>query len=341
MTAGRPPRLALIGCGGIGSAVHLPVLRRMRQATLVVVADPDPDARARAERLGVASAADAEVVLGRADIDAVVVCAPPSLHAELGIAVAEAGKHLYLEKPIALDAAAAEAVRDAVQRAGVIAAVGFNRRFHPLLVQARALIRRQAVGRVRAVRTLFADPSPAIGWRARRDSGGGALLDLGSHHFDLLRWLLDAEVESVAALVRSEQSEDDTAWAHSVLSDGIEAQSCFSYRLTKLDVIEVIGERGILRCDRYAPPVLLWRSRNPQTPRLRRKRLAPGRSVAAWRLRRIADPSDPSYALALEAFVCRLRGVSVELPAIADGLASLQAVLRAEASAKGIGHDRR
>jgi myo-inositol 2-dehydrogenase / D-chiro-inositol 1-dehydrogenase len=192
-------RIGVLGCGVIAYWAHLRVLRRMPGATLAAAADPDPAARASAMCLtGVPVHERAEDLLGRSDIDAVVICAPTQFHAELAVAAADAGKHFYLEKPIATDAAGARRVVDAAAAAGVIGAIGFNRRLHPLYQQARDLLAAGRIGRVRAVQTALCEPLPAEtmpGWRRQRASGGGVLLDLASHHLDLLRWFLRDEVE--------------------------------------------------------------------------------------------------------------------------------------------------
>jgi len=101
----RPVRFGVVGCGVIAYWTHLRELRRMKGATLVAAADPDPEARRRAHRLsGVPVHERAEDLVARPDVDAVLVGAPPALHADLAVAVASAGKHLYLEKPIATTA---------------------------------------------------------------------------------------------------------------------------------------------------------------------------------------------------------------------------------------------
>src|SRR6476620_9375567 len=114
-------RIGVLGCGVIAYWAHLRVLRRMPGATLEAAADPDPAARASARRLtGVPMHERAEDLLRRSDIDVVVICAPTQCHADLAVAAAGAGKHFYLEKPIATDAAGAKRVVDAAAAAGVI-----------------------------------------------------------------------------------------------------------------------------------------------------------------------------------------------------------------------------
>ena len=126
--------IGLLGCGGIASYYHLPALAAHPDARIVAVADPAPEARNRARGIvpGIAVEADPRAVLERSDIDAVVICAENARHADLARAAAEARKHLYLEKPLALTVADGRAVVEAVQTAGVNGTIGFNLRFHPL-----------------------------------------------------------------------------------------------------------------------------------------------------------------------------------------------------------------
>ena len=330
------PRLGLIGCGAIASWAHLPVLRRLPDAELVVVADPDERARARAERIaGVSAGRDAEEAPERDDVDAVVITAPTGVHADLALAAAGAGKHFYVEKPLAVDEAQAAAVVSAVGQAGVIGAVGFNRRFHPAFSEARRFLRAGVIGKVRGVHSAFCEPaevSGADGWRQQRATGGGALLDLGSHHFDLLRFVLDDELLRLEGSVRSERSEDDSAWVRAELAGGATAQLFFSLASGKADVFEFFGERGVLRADRYVPPLLLWSARRSGHPPRRRPVLT--RDLLEWQVRHVASKRDPSYGRVLKAFVARLRGDDVELPSVEDGLVSVEAVLATEASAR-------
>ena len=321
-------RVGAIGCGAIARAVHLPVLGRTPGVVLSVLADPDPAALEAARRLapGAVLCAGADELLDRDDVDAVLVTAPSGLHAELAVGVAEAGRHLYLEKPIATSLAAGERVVAAARAAGVVAAIGFNRRFHPAIRRARSVVRAGGIGRVTRVRTTFTEPGLDLpAWKLARADGGGALLDLASHHVDLVRFLLDTEVEEVAATVNSSRSEHDGATLRLGLSGGADAEIQVGFRLPQEDVLELVGTLGTIRIDRHAGSV----TRQP-------KRLAPTRELLLWRLRLLARPSsDPSYAAALHAFVARVRGEDVELPGLEDGLASLAVVLAAEAAAAG------
>lgn len=338
MTGSRVPplRLGLLGCGGVAFWVHLRSLRRLRDVELVAAADPDPAARARVAPLTRATlAAEPAAVLGRADVEAVLIAAPTALHAELAVAAARAGKHLYLEKPVAMDAAGARHIQEAVAAAGVTAVVGFNRRFHPVHRRARELIASGRIGPVRAVQTAFGEATAAEtmpSWKRRRETGGGVLLDLASHHFDLLRWMLGTEPTSVEARTWSEASEQDTAQVWMTLASGAKAHGHFSFRSGVVDQLEFFGEAGRIRVDRHAAVPQVW-------VRRRRYGVRPARTSmsAADRLaqaRHWAHPSeDPSYLGALRGFVARVRGARNDSASLEDGLRSLQLVLAAEASA--------
>ncbi|MER6418798.1 Gfo/Idh/MocA family oxidoreductase [Streptomyces sp. NPDC001137] len=137
-------------------------------------------------------------------IQAVSITAPNFLHREIGVAMAQAGKHIWIEKPVGLSAADARAVAEAVATAGVQGAVGFNYRNAPAVEAARELITSGAIGTVTHVRVrLFSDyaahPESALTWRYEKERGGsGVLGDLASHGADLARHLL-GDIEALTA----------------------------------------------------------------------------------------------------------------------------------------------
>ena len=321
-------RVGVIGCGSIARTVHLPVLRRTGGVVVAALADPDSASLAAAGHRapGATLCRTAGELLARDDLDAVVVTAPSGLHAELALAVAQAGHHLYLEKPLATTRADGELVVEAARSAGIIAAIGLNRRFHPAIRRAQTVVREGGIGRVTHLRTTLTEPADQLpAWKRTRADGGGALLDLASHHIDLARFLLDTEVEVASASVSSTRSEQDGATLRLRLAGGATGELRVGFRAPQVDTLEVVGERGTIRIDRHAGRV----TRRPT-------RLAPSRELAVLRLHLLARRGlDPSYALALRAFVARVRGEDVELPTLEDGLASLTVVLAAEAAAAG------
>lgn len=329
--------VALLGCGSIAGPVHLRLLHRHRGARVVGVADPSPDARARAERTGALAVADPLELLEHPAVAAVVVCAPTHVHAELGLAAVERRKHLFLEKPIATSVEDGARLVEAAEEAEVVAAVGFNHRYHPLYERARALLEEGALGSVRAIHTAFCQPLEARelpAWRRSRLTGGGVLLDLASHHFDLVRWLLDDEIASVTAEIASDASEDDTARVELRTATGVSVAGFFSYRAARCDVLRIVGTSGVVELDRYGLALCVSRTRT-DVGDVRRRRDPPVWKPRLWQLRRRLRPAhEPSYEHALAAFVGALHGQPRLLPSLADGLRSLEAVVAAEDSAR-------
>ncbi|MFF1683134.1 Gfo/Idh/MocA family protein [Streptomyces sp. NPDC058256] len=205
--------VAVVGFGWMGR-VHTQAYSRVRhhypqlalRPDLVTVAEEVPGrAEEAAAQFGFATAVrDWREVAADPRIGAVSITAPNFLHREIGVAMAEAGKHIWIEKPVGLTAADAGAVADAVAKAGVQGTVGFNYRNAPAVEAARELIASGELGTVTHVRVrLFSDyaahPEGALTWRYERERGGsGVLGDLASHGADLARYLL-GDIASLTA----------------------------------------------------------------------------------------------------------------------------------------------
>ncbi|MGW0861559.1 Gfo/Idh/MocA family protein [Streptomyces sp. NPDC002611] len=205
--------VAVIGFGWMGR-VHTQAYARVRHhfprlplvPELVTVAEEVPGrAEEAAAQFGFASTTrDWREVAADPRVKAVSITAPNFLHREIGVAMAEAGKHIWIEKPVGLTAEDAGAVADAVAKAGVQGTVGFNYRNAPAVEAARELIASGEIGTVTHVRIrLFSDyaahPEGALTWRYERERGGsGVLGDLASHGVDLARHLL-GDIASLTA----------------------------------------------------------------------------------------------------------------------------------------------
>ena len=208
-----PLGVAVIGFGWMGQ-VHARAYERVRHhypalelaPTLITVADSEADRRADARNhFGfLDDAADWHDVLTDDRVQAVSVTAPNALHREIGVAMAAAGKHLWIEKPVGCSSADTQAVADAVAAAGVQSAVGFNYRNAPAVEHARELIRSGAIGRITNAEIVLnadyaAHPLAPLSWRFERGLGGpGVLGDLVSHGVDLARYVVGEIAEVVA-----------------------------------------------------------------------------------------------------------------------------------------------
>jgi predicted dehydrogenase len=206
VTAGRRIRAAVVGTGFVGP-FHVDAIRRGGYGEVVAVVGSDPArTKARAAALGVSRATtDLREVLDDPSIEVVHVCTPNRTHVELATAVLEAGKHLVLEKPVALDSGAARALADLARRQGLHAGVALTYRGYPMVRRARALVQAGEVGEIRLVhggyiQDWLADATD-YNWRLEPELGGAsrAVADIGSHWFDTAEFIAGVRVEEVFA----------------------------------------------------------------------------------------------------------------------------------------------
>ncbi|MDW8321309.1 MAG: Gfo/Idh/MocA family oxidoreductase [Armatimonadota bacterium] len=200
----QPLRIGLIGCGGISRA-HAHAMQTLGQQMVRVIATCDVDealAQERARESGAESAfTDWREVLKREDIDAVDLCLPHDLHAEVAIAAAQAGKHILVEKPIATTLEDGWAMVRAAREAGVVLMTAFVERFEAENWRTKQLLDEGWLGApVLAQLDHLQDVHMPPGhWaRERKRLGGGAIASAGCHRLDLLRWFI-GEVEWVSA----------------------------------------------------------------------------------------------------------------------------------------------
>ncbi|MEL6383476.1 MAG: Gfo/Idh/MocA family oxidoreductase [Cyanobacteria bacterium J06626_18] len=331
-------KLGLIGCGSIAQAVHLNILTRLPGVELVALAEPDPQRQASAQRQAPSAVAfaDYRVLLERSKVDGVVICLPSALHAEAAIAALDHGKHVYLEKPVAVSTEEAAAVVTAWQQAGVVGMIGFNYRFSPQYIAAKAAIQSGQLGELVSARSVFSYPvGTAPAWKQKRASGGGILLDLALHDIDLARFLFDAEVQTVAAEVRSHRYEDDTAALQFQLTNGVMFQLFTSMSTIDEARWEIYGQSGKLIADRYQETAI--QIIPPQRPLSRRAQLGVSLQAALRRLnwRKIIAPTlEPSYQGALAAFVEAMQLGQPVRPDFTDGLRALAVIEAAETAAR-------
>jgi predicted dehydrogenase len=249
--------VGIVGCGRVTGLRHLPALARIPDAQVVALADVDEDrVEALARRHGVAARYGSHAELLEDErVEAVAVCVPAALHAGMVVPALESGKHVLVEKPLALGLEDAELLRAAGAGSPSTTMVAFNLRWHRIVRRARELVLGGALGELEAVRTVFTssfdyrDVAPP--WRFRRDAGGGALVEMGPHHFDLWRFLSGLEVEAVHASTRSDDDDDVTAVVSGVLEGGVRATTLLSQRSTNANEVEILGSRGRLRVDLY------------------------------------------------------------------------------------------
>ncbi len=184
-----PVRIGLIGAGRIGASHAAVIARRVPEATLAAVADPRPGAAAGvAEPLGARGETSVESILTADDVDAVVVAASSTAHAELIVAAAQSGKHVFSEKPAGMSLAEIDRARTAVAEAGLALQVGYNRRFAREFAAAHEVVTSGRIGTVRQLRSLTRDPG-----RGPTDPDTVPAWTIFTqtliHDFDTLNWL--------------------------------------------------------------------------------------------------------------------------------------------------------
>lgn len=279
----KPIGVALIGYGGIG-AVHAMAYRTIPfhygydadHIKIVGVATSSKESAQRAAaKIGCSVFTDRyQELIARDDVDIVDCTLPNHLHAEVVIAAAAAGKHIYCEKPLALNVAEAQEMVSAVQAAHVKNQVSFNFRFYPAIVRAYQLIQAGKLGRIfsfygRYYRSSYITNEKPLTWRLKKEYGGGALTDIGSHAIDLIYYLL-GDLSAVNATLTTLIDErphidgsgmgkvtvDDLAHIQLKTARGemgfIEASRMGTGTVNDLR-IEIYGQNGALRFDAQNP----------------------------------------------------------------------------------------
>jgi predicted dehydrogenase len=268
--------IGLLGYGGIGK-IHtycyrqLPLLYpgKLPEIVLEGVCTSRAETADRAASSGGfrRGFSDLGELLQQEEVNVVDCCLPNFLHRDALIRAFEAGKHVYCEKPLALDGEEARQITAAAAEHGVQVGMTFNYRFVPALMRAKQLIDEGRLGRVYSFRaeylhTGYQDPNRPMSWRMRKElSGGGALVDLGSHLIDLIRHLL-GELAAVRGTFktyidqrpvgkksrdRDEVTVDDAAWLEVRMRDGgfgtIEVSRFATGALDDLN-LEIYGEKA-------------------------------------------------------------------------------------------------
>jgi myo-inositol 2-dehydrogenase/D-chiro-inositol 1-dehydrogenase len=190
-------RIGLLGAGRIGR-IHGGNVAAHPRATLAAVADADAQAAQSLATATNAKVGTIEQILAAADIDAVVICTPTDMHADLIERAVRAGKAVFCEKPVDLSAARIRACLEVVRAAKGRLMIGFNRRFDPSFASVRARIAAGEVGKVELVTILSRDPSPPPPSYVARS--GGLFRDMMIHDFDMARFLLGEEPTEVHAV---------------------------------------------------------------------------------------------------------------------------------------------
>lgn len=312
-------RIGIVGCGQLVREVHLPILSSMRTVQVCALCDTNPESLEACASLAPQATqfSSIENLLAHPHLDAVLVASPSDLHACHAIAVLQADKALYLEKPMAASLNEARSILAAAQRCDRPAMMGFNYRFHPLVQSAKNQLSGRSIDEVRSIFSIAQRPLPD--WKKQRATGGGALLDLGSHHLDLLTYILDQPVAAVEATISSQISEQDTAQLKIYFANATTASGFYSLCATEQDSIEIRSSGPKICIARYQPLTFP---------------LSPLTKFIRYQLDRLRSPwHEVSFQLSLAAWCNSIQIGSIPPVTLNDGYNTMLAIHAAESSA--------
>lgn len=271
-------RWGMIGCGAVAEVKSGPGFYKADHSVLLAVTSSDfQQAQSFATRHGVAHAYQSnEELLADSNIDAVYIATPPSSHKPLALQAARAGKHVYVEKPMAMRFEECREIVDACDAHGVRLFVAFYRRAMPRFLKVKEWIDSGAIGAVRNVRAVqHQPPAPedlsraTLPWRLLPEvSGGGKFLDMGIHELDVFDFLFGAieEVHGIASNQGGLYDVEDTVtatWRH---ASGVQGYGSWCYVSgSGEDAIEIVGAKGTIRFEFFADtPIRLINAQGEQ-----------------------------------------------------------------------------
>jgi len=264
-------RWGIIGCGNVTEVKSGPGFQKARNSSLVAVMRRSGElARDYAQRHGVPRWYDAaKGLIHDPEVDAVYVATPPSSHKDYTILAAQAGKPVYVEKPMALNFGDCQEMIEVCRSAQVPLFVAYYRRALPRFLKIKELLEAQAIGDVRFVTmTLYMKPRPDeldpqnLPWRVIPEvAGGGRFVDLGSHMFDFLDYIFGpiGEARGFAGNQQDLYPAEDGVTAAFVFESGLQGVGVWNFgAFDEVDMTEIVGSKGKISFSTYdAEPVVL------------------------------------------------------------------------------------
>jgi predicted dehydrogenase len=261
--AGGALRVGILGAARIAAPALVVPAQTVEGLSVTTIASRTLSvAEDYAQKHGIARAVgDYDAVIADPEVDAVYIPLPNNLHMQWTIAALEAGKAVLCEKPLAMNAAEAQQICDAVERTGGVFVEAFHYRYHPFIHRIKTLLQSGAVGKVRRIEVRTQVPGawiPAGNIRHIPELGGGAAMDLGIYCIDTLRFLMEAEPNVVSAEADiSHPGIDGTMAAGLRFANGVTAKIRASHIYPEPVVdsaLIVEGDAGVLTAAKHFMP---------------------------------------------------------------------------------------
>jgi len=253
-------RVCLIGAGRAAKVHAHSLVNYIPEGKLVSIVDPNPQAlEATADEFGIQRRfSSLEDALSEVEFEAVVITTPTFTHVDLAVAAAQHRKHVFLEKPMALDLKGCDEIIRAARENGVLLQLGFMRRFAPEFVAAAQRIENGEIGQPLLIKSLTHGPGLPPAWALDLKTSNGNLAEVNSHDWDCVRWLMGANYERVYCEVANLKGE----------ARGVKAQHFYDHALVTMRFengglgnissvcpcdygydarVEIIGEKGIMQ----------------------------------------------------------------------------------------------
>ncbi len=320
-------RAGLIGLGMMGRN-HARVLRGLSGVDLVGVADPGGDPHKVAGSLDVLPDIESLIKVG---IDYCMVAVPTAFHEQVGVALADAGVHALIEKPLAQDTPASQRLADVFEDAGLVGAVGHIERYNPALQEARRRIEAGEIGRVLQIATRRQGPFPA------RIADVGVVKDLGTHDIDLTQWVAQSPYKRVAAQTafNSGRKFEDMVLITGQLENGIITNHNVNWLSPLKERVTVIsGELGTFMADTLSADLTFWANGKVQSDW---SDLAQFRGVTEGDVTRFAFPKREPLVREHENFRDAVLGLEADIVTLAQGRNNVRVAEAAvDSAARGV-----
>ncbi|AOZ72438.1 dehydrogenase [Boudabousia tangfeifanii] len=309
-------RVGLIGLGSMGRH-HARVIRETEGMDLVAVADPAGDKFGVAGELEVLP--DVQALI-KAGLDAAMVAVPTIYHEETALALAEAGVHTMVEKPIAADVESGERVAQAFEKAGLVGAVGYVERCNPALLEMRKRIAAGELGKVYQIATRRQSPFPA------RISDVGVVKDLATHDVDLCAWVAGSDYAAVSAQTafRSGREHEDMVTVSGRMKNGVLVSNLVNWLTPFKDRTTIVtGEAGAFVADTAMGDLTFYR--NGSIP-CEWSQIAAFRGVSEGEVTRFALNKREPLKVEQENFRDAILGVRQDHVSMTEGVQTLKVV---------------